>query len=60
MDFNNPAADTATEPLRRWQRPLSQEQIAVLAQQFAAAKEKIDAMWGPRLKPWHARRDGDA
>ena len=42
--------------LRPWQRPLSEEQIAMLQEQFAKAQKKIESFWGNPLKPWAGNR----
>lgn len=40
-----------------WSKPLSEEKIAWLVEQFAIAKDRIDRLWGPfQPKPWQANR----
>lgn len=42
--------------MREWQKPLSEEKIAWLVEQFAIAKLKIEEVWGPHYRPWRAVR----
>lgn len=45
------------EEPREWQKPLTEEKILALTEQFSAAKARIEAMWGVAWKPWANNRD---
>jgi hypothetical protein len=45
-----------SEAPRAWQQPLSEEKIALLVDQFAKAKARIEEIWGPGQRRW--RRNG--
>lgn len=42
--------------MREWQKPLSEEKIALLQEQFERARIRIEAMWGAPGRPWRAVR----
>jgi len=46
---------------RDWQKPLSEEKIARLVEEFAKAKAQLEEIWGYRgPPPWVVNRRGDA
>lgn len=48
-----------SDDLRDWQKPLSEEKIAMLVDQFAKAKARIEEIWGHRRRPWISYRQDD-
>ena len=41
-----------------WDKPLNEEQIAWLQEQFELAKQRIENVWGGQPQPWRqTRRD---
>jgi hypothetical protein len=43
--------------MRDWQKPLNEDQITWLVEQFDIAKRRIELFWGPTVKPWTENRE---
>lgn len=43
--------------MRDWQKPLNEDQIAWLVEQFAIAKLKVETIWGTETRPWRVVRE---
>jgi hypothetical protein len=39
-----------------WDKPLNEEQIAWLQEQFEIAKQRIENVWGGQPQPWKQNR----
>lgn len=42
--------------MREWQKPLSEEKIAWLIEQFELARKRIEDVWPTYVPPWRRNR----